>query len=173
MLKPCFAFGKRITLAASFLFASLGTELVAQEASISGLWVNSDNRVETVETTLYRQHCENGRLVWLTHIKTKWATEWEIYTGSWWLDKGVLLYDVSMFERARGPSFEINKRRALNMKFTFSIGSISNERYEFEREYGFARQPEVAKKLSGKVPLPSTLRDKDSCKIQLSNLESN
>lgn len=150
---------------AIFSLMAMSSDLNAETTqSLVGLWHNGDTRLASIETEVFRQHCSNGRLVWLLRHETKSITEWEIYTGNWDVEQNTLTYKVRLFERAQSPSFSISTRTKLTSSFDMVVGRIDSGSFEFELQWGFQPRSNVAQRVDA-VPLPRILHDKASCDL--------
>ena len=148
---------------AIFSLLAISSELNAETPqSLVGLWHNSDTRLASIETEVFRLHCSDGRLVWLLRHETKSITEWEIYTGNWDVEQNALTYEIRLFERAQAPSFVISKRTNLRSSFKMVVGRVDSDSFEFERQWVFRPRTNVARRVDA-VQLPRTLHNKTSC----------
>ena len=164
-------FRQRVTLCLSaFLLAFMLAGHVAADdrPSLTGVWTHDDTRLAILEKTIFQKHCENGRLIWFTRFVTSSGIEWEIYTGTWHAEGKALSYEVRLFERAQSPTFAITRRTRLKSTFSFTIGKVTEEGFEFEKHYGFAPKKGSAHRLEDPVPLPDQLQDKAGCEAALS-----
>lgn len=141
---------------------STSQALAQNPNALTGLWVNEDNRLATIQETIYRLHCENGRLILFVRLQTSSIIEWEIYSGRWKAEGANLTYAVTLFERAQSPSFGIVRRTNLTSSFSFLVSRIGADSFDFERQYGFPPRDGMAQRLK-EVPLPRPLRNKASC----------
>lgn len=146
----------------ALLLISTNQALAQSPNALTGLWINEDNRLATIQKTIYRQHCENGRLIWFVRLQTSSIIEWEIYSGRWQTEGANLTHEVTLFERAQSPSFGIVRRTNLTSSFGFLVSRIGTDSFDFERQYGFPPRDGTAQRLD-EVPLPRPLRGKASC----------
>ncbi|MES0884322.1 hypothetical protein [Roseibium sp. SCP14] len=144
------------------LLAISGVAKAQTKQSLVGLWYNDDNRLATVEKDVFRQHCSDGRLIWIQRLETSSIAEWEIYMGIWRIKQNTLTYKVTLFERAQAPSFTISRKTNLTSSFDMLVGRVDSSSFQFERRWGFPPRGNVARRVDA-VPLPRVLRDKASC----------